>query len=222
MNFIKKIFEDKVDDLVHNQFTRFGKGEYERAFVKLKKSKKLSVKTSFEFSNDLVYLIADNAEGDIEISGVIIRKGKDLDLDLENEKGKRGKIYKLTIKKQNISKTKLKEIYNEFKGDSLLLTLKAKNCSLKCKNSLPKPGGKLKENFCISSFSNLDVAREFAFDVSNFKNLEIVHTFKIEDIIAGNEKDFEEIRKNSKRKGKVIRSLDVDGEHIEKEHDLLV
>ena len=28
MNFIKKVVEGKVDEGVHKQFTRFGKGEY--------------------------------------------------------------------------------------------------------------------------------------------------------------------------------------------------
>ena len=38
---IKKIFEDKVDDLVKKQFTRFSKGQFERALITIKKSKDL-------------------------------------------------------------------------------------------------------------------------------------------------------------------------------------
>jgi hypothetical protein len=95
---------------------------------------------------------------------------------------------------------------------------------LKCKDSLPKPGGALKDNFCSASFDNLDIVKEFAFDVDDFKTLSIKHIFKIEDIIVSKEfeSDFEKARLNAKRKGKIIRILNVDGKEIKKEHDLLV
>jgi len=221
MNFIKKIFEDKIDELVHKHFTRLGKGEYERAFVKLKKSKKLSIKTSYEFCNDLVNLIIENAEGTIEISGVIV-SNKEEELNIEHEKTKRGKLYKYEIKKQEISKTKLKEISDQFKNNYLLLNLKVSNCSLKCKNKLPKPGSALKDNFCMASFSDIEVAKEFAFDVPDFKDLVIKHIYKIEELIVGDEKSDEEMRINAKRKGKIVRIMEIDGKHEEKGHDLLV
>ncbi len=221
MNFIRKIFEDKADNLVHNHFIRLGKGEYERAFISIKKSKKVSIKTSYEFSNDLLNLIIENAEGEIIVSGVIF-SNKDEELDIEHEKSKRSKLYKYLIKSQEISKTKLKEIYEKFKDGYLLLNVNAGNCSLKCSNSLPKPGGSLKDNFCSASFNNIDVAKDFAFDVPDFKNLKIKHIYQIQELVVGNEKNDEEMRKNSKRKGKIIRILDIDGNHIEKQHDLLV
>lgn len=220
MNFVKKIFEDKIDESVHKQFVRLGKGEYERAFSKLKKSKRLSIKASYEFCNDLVELVAENAEGEIEISGVIITN-KDINLDIEHEKKKRGKLYTFIIKKTTISKTRLREIYSKFKDDSLLLNLKSSNCELKCKNSLPKPGSKLKDNFCSANFNNLEVAREFSFDIPDFTNLEIKHIYKIEELIPGNEKNYEQMRINAKRKGKILRILDIDGKHEEKQKDFV-
>jgi len=221
MNFIRKIFEDKADDLVHEKFKRFGKGEYTRALLSLKKSKKLLVKSSYEFTNDLVKLIIENAKGDIAVSGLIIST-KDVDLDIEYEKTKRGKLHKYNIKKQSITKEKLNGLYNEFKFDHLLLNLKADNCSLKCKTSLPKPGSDVKGNFCSASFNDVNIAKDFAFDVPDFKNLDIKHIYKIEELITGKEKNFEEMRINAKRKGKILRIMDIDGEHIEKDHDLLV
>lgn len=223
MNFIKKIFENKADDLVHKQFTRFGKGEYERALLTLKKSSKLNIKASFEFSNDLVELIIQEASSNIEISGVILA-AHEFNLDLKNEYSKRGKIYKAEIEEQIITKEKLKEIFEKFKFDWLLLNLSADNCSLKCKSSLPKPGGTLKDDFCSASFENLNIAKEFAFDVDNFKVLIIKHIFKIEDLIVNkeDENNFEKARINAKRKGKILRILDVDGKEIKKEINLLV
>ena len=223
MNFIKKIFENKADELVHKQFVRFGKGNYECALLTIKKSGRLYVKTSFEFSNDIVYLIAQEADSDIEISGNIIAF-HEIKLDLENESAKRGKVYKAEIKKQKIKKEKLKEIYENFKLDNLLLNLEANNCSLKCKSSLPRPGGKIKDDFCSASFDNLSLLKEFVFEADNFKEVKIKHIFEITDMIVSkdDEDDFARARINAKRKGKIIRIATIDGKEIKKEHDLLV
>ena len=44
MNFIKKLVEGKVDEDVHRQFTRFGKGEYRGRFLlSLWKTKKIKI-----------------------------------------------------------------------------------------------------------------------------------------------------------------------------------
>ena len=72
MNFIKKIFENKIDDLVHKQFTRFSKWQFERAVITIKKSKNLTLKTSYEFSNDFVDLIAQNTKEKLQVTGKII------------------------------------------------------------------------------------------------------------------------------------------------------
>ena len=54
--FIKKIFENKIDDSVHKQFVRFGKGRYPgRAVIKItKQPDKIKIGTSFEMANDLI------------------------------------------------------------------------------------------------------------------------------------------------------------------------
>ncbi|MBU0930132.1 MAG: hypothetical protein KJ623_03595 [Nanoarchaeota archaeon] len=223
MNFIEKIFENKVDELVHKQFTRFGKGEYERALLTIKKCSRLNIKSSFEFSNDFVELISKEADSEIEISGVILAS-HEFSVDLKNEYSKRGKIYKAELEKQTITKEKLNEIYEKFKLDHLLLNLNTDNCSLKCKNSLPKPGGKIKDNFCSASFDNVNLAKEFVFETDNFKQAIIKHIFKIEDLIVSkdDEDDFEKSRINAKRKGKIIRIININGKEEKKEKDLLV
>ena|SRR3989344_2354441 len=223
MNFIRKIFENKQDELVHKQFVRFGKGNYECALLTVKKSGRFYLKTSFEFSNDIVELIAQEADSDIEISGDIIAF-HEIKLDLESEITKRGKLYRVEIKKQKIKREKLKEICENFKFDYLSLNLEANNCSLKCKGSLPKPGGKIKDDFCSASFDNLNLLKEFVFEADNFKEVKIKHIFEINDLVVSkdDENDFARARINAKRKGKIIRIAIVDGKEIKKEHDLLV
>ena len=73
MNFIKKIFDGEVDQSVHKQFIRFGKGEYKKRFLlSLWKTKIIKIKTSFEFANDLVLLCSNL--GDCKVSGLVLSK----------------------------------------------------------------------------------------------------------------------------------------------------
>ena len=67
MNFIKDVCEGKKDDYIHNQFTRFGMGDYQRFFITIKKGKKLAIKTSFDMVNELVGMIAELATENITV-----------------------------------------------------------------------------------------------------------------------------------------------------------
>jgi len=59
MNFIKKIFDDAVDESVHLQFQKFSKGEFRnRGLIEARKTGKgYSIKTSAEFANGLLELL---------------------------------------------------------------------------------------------------------------------------------------------------------------------
>ena len=56
MNFIEKIFKREVDDSVHLQFQKFGRGEFRaRALVEAKFSAgKYTIYTTSEFSNEFL------------------------------------------------------------------------------------------------------------------------------------------------------------------------
>lgn len=221
MNFIKKIFMDKADEEVHRQLARFGKGIYKnKALMSIKKGKNLSVKSSFEFCNDFARLIAENAKGEIDVSGVIIMF-KDFKFK-EFEVSKRGKVYKCDIELKCIGK-ELLEVCDLFKEGWLLFKLKANNFSLKCKNSLPKPGGELKDNFCSASF-DVSFKNEFAWDVDDFKDLVIKHRYEIKNIIIPKEyeKDFSKARAYAKREGKIFRELLINGKTEIKEKEFSV
>ena len=75
--FIKKIFESKAegDELVHAQFQKFSRGEFqERACLIAKKSKdKFSLSTTPEYGNELVRGLAEELGANkTEISGALI------------------------------------------------------------------------------------------------------------------------------------------------------
>ena len=83
MDFIKKIFEDKIDNFVHLQFQKFSKGEFtNRALIRAKCSgSKYTIFTSAEFANGLVRTIAEKLGNEkTKVTGAIISTN-----DLKNE-----------------------------------------------------------------------------------------------------------------------------------------
>ncbi len=225
MNFIKKIFEKKVDELVHHQFIRFGIGDYERALITLTKGKDLKIKTSYDLANDIFAIIAENIKENADVSGEIISNKdfeKELEIEIKNY-SKRGNLYTAELK-TTLKPEQLKEIYQKFKFDFLLLSVNSKNFKLSTSKSLPKPGGKIKDNFC-SAILPLSLLDEFAFDIKqDFKQLKITHKYIITEIIIPDnvKNDFTLARLKAKRKGKLIRTLEIDGKQLIKEIELNV
>jgi|SRR3989344_5970429 len=217
--FIKKIFLDRVDEQVHNKFVRFGKGKYEnRAVLSLNKSNKIKLKGSFEYANDFVLFVS---EFQANFSGVILSKEK---LDLENEKLKNG-LYVYEV--SDLTKEKVKEISD--KTYYILLDAEAEGLSLKIKKKLPKPGKsrdlKIDGKFCVLEADLRyypQVKEAFFWDVEG-KRIKVSHDYIINELkIPENEKNLELIRLKTKRKGKIIRKIEVDGNKLEKEKDFEV
>ena len=85
MNFIKKIFENDVDEKVHVQFQKFSKGEFRnKAVIKAKRTKeKYTINTTYEFANEIVKIVAEKlADSRTKVTGVIIST-QDLSGELE-------------------------------------------------------------------------------------------------------------------------------------------
>lgn len=221
--FIKKIFENKIDDSVHKQFVRFGKGTYPgRAVTKItKQADKIKIGTSFEMANDVVEFCSSLTPS-LKCSGLVISKEK---LDLPGEKKKAGLLeYEIN---QDLPYGKIKEILT--KCYVTLLDIDSQGISLKSKKKLPKPGKsgdlKIDDKFCQLELDMKywpQVKSEFCFDIpdSNFKKALAQHTYVITDIIMPKgEKDFEKIRLLAKRKGKIIRKISLDKQETTKEKD---
>ena len=82
MNFIKKVFLNNIDESVHRQFIRFGKGEYgRRALLSLWKTKIVKIKGSFEWANDFVIFAAEVGDS-FKVSGEVLSK------NFRNKKGR--------------------------------------------------------------------------------------------------------------------------------------
>ena len=230
MNFIQKLFENNIDDLVHEQFVRFGKGTYNRAYVQIKKSKELKIKTSFEFANDFALLIANFEKDPLEVSGKIFtlreidpEKVEPLGIQVKEVK-KKGKYKVIDLEKSKVTPKQLQQVYEAFKLDHLFLSLKGKEITLSSKTALPKPGSKLLENFCTITLP-LAFKNEFLFDhpKEDFKEAIITHQYGITDFVIPEDakQNPEKARLLAKRKGTLKRTVTLDGKTKEKTIPLL-
>ncbi|GAG13546.1 unnamed protein product [marine sediment metagenome] len=209
--FIKKIWDGKGEE-AHSYFVRFSKGSFEnRAILNLQKTSKIKLKGSFEWANDFIKIISEIL--DINFSGLILSKEQ---LNLDNEKKKSG-IFQYEV--SDISSEKIKEIGEVY---ATLLDAETPDIKLKIKKKLPKPGkseGKIDDKFCQIEL-DLRYWQEIknAFMLPECKKCRISHTFIIEEIILPeDEKDFAKIREKAKRKGKIIRKLEIDKKESKEE-----
>ncbi len=220
MNFIKQLFETGNGKPYHHKFIRFGKGEFEKLFFTITKTKKnIKVKSSFDFANDFVQLIADNVNESIDVKGKIIA-AEDFESKLDGlvdikAYSKRGKLYTAEIE-ATLNPAQLKQLYEMFRKSFLLLNINSKDFKLKTGKSIPKPGGQLKPDFCSATLP-LSMLDEFAWDVDkNFNKLEIKHIINVNEIIIPQDcvNDPARARIEAIRKGKIIRVLNIDGRSV--------
>jgi len=220
MIFVKKIFLDKPDEVVHRKLGRFSPGEFnDRALVKISKGKDLKVKCSCDLADDLFGLIAENVTDDVHVKGKIIASkdfSSEIDFDVENFK--KGKKFTAEID-TDLTPSQMKGLYERFRLGFILLNVEGGGFKLTLGKTLPRPGKELKDNFCKVVFP-AELFKEFVWEVDDFKKAVCRHKFVIDEVVAPEGvSDSSEARKLAKRKGKLVRVLDVDGEErvIEKE-----
>lgn len=232
MNFIKKIFDGNIDEDVHLQFIRFGKGVYKKRFLLgLWRTKKIKVKTSFEFANDLALLCS--GFGDCKVSGMVLSIKNISDIMSKNnikgnsEAKKGGAYYQNNIPNQELKREQLIELEKE--SYSVLLDIEGDGFKLNVKKKLPKPGKsekKIDDKFCQLEADEKYYSRikeDLFWDMPEVKKINISHEVIIDEIISPKEeKDYAKIRKMAKRKGKIIRKAIIDEKEIIKEKEFVV
>lgn len=223
MNFIKQLFTTGKGEDYHHKFVRFGKGKFEKLLFTVTKTKKnIKVKSSFDFTNDFVKLIADNANEELYIKGKIIA-AEDFEHKLQGlvnvkKYSKRGKLYTAEIE-ATLTPQGLRKLYEMFRKNYLLLNITSTDFKLKTGSSLPKPGGELKPDFCNATLP-LNMVEEFAWDIGeDFNKLEIKHIINVNEIIIPKDclNDPARARLEAIRKGYITRVLNIDGKVVQHE-----
>jgi hypothetical protein len=207
--FIKKVFTGKIDEDSHRQFVRFGKGIYPgRAALNLKRGENIKLGGGFEYANDFVELVSEL--GDCKFSGIILSRE-----ELSGLNGKKkAMVWQHDVK--GINSAKIKEIRD--KAYTMLLDAEGSGIVLKMKKKLPKPGksadSKADDKFCIleADLRYWPAIRD-AFMLPECKKAKVSHTVMVDEIIINkNEKDFVKMRESAKRKGKIVRKAEIDGQ----------
>jgi hypothetical protein len=226
-NFIHKISLNEIDESIHQKFIRFSLGEFVRESILIKKTAKaLQVQTGAEYAVDLMLmcteLLADE-NPTLTGDGVITSSKKNLNSEIEaagfNVKASRGKKYTVTFE---LTAKEFKEALEKMTDYFVLVKFTVPDVMLKMKMSLPKPGS-ISEKFATLKVDNKyaeAVAKNFlfdiaeGFDVTKFKSAEVKQTFFIEDVEIPKEyqDDFALARLHAKKKGKIKRTVIVDGE----------
>jgi len=230
MNFIKKVFDNTIDERTHLQFQKFSKGEFkDRAMIDAKKSNdKYTIRTTAEFANELVKEVAKKIDAPINVTGAIVST-QDLTGCLEFKEKKQFQGVKRYFIDKEMSKEEIIGLVDKFPKAffALSFVVEKDDTTLKIKPKAPKSGKpktkkgeKPKPNFCKLVTRDKELGESFVFETRNWKNANISHDFIINDIILPEgEKDYEKIRELAKRKGKIIRIANIDGKEITTEKE---
>ncbi len=230
MNFIEKIFLNKSDHLVHLQFQKFSRGTFSnKALISAKKTgDKYTIFTDAEFANELVRETAAKlGNKKTRVTGSIISTS-----DLTGKLDFNGKKQFQGVKNYSIDKemdgNEILKLLNEFPRAFFALSFKTDDTELKIKPKAPKSGKpkgkgdvKPKVDFCKVITTDSNLGKGFVFEKHDFKKADINHTYIIESIEVPESlkksEDFLLVREESKRKGKIIREAEIDGEKMKKE-----
>lgn len=229
MNFIKKVLEGKIDDLVHLQFQKFSKGVFpNKALIQAKRTaKNLSISTTAEFANDLVLDVAKELkEEKAMVTGAIISTLNLKEIPqytsvLSDCQVKQFQGVKSFLIKKEFSGNEIINLVEAFPKAFFALTFSSPQTQLKIKPKAPKSGKPSKKDgeapvadFCKLKTTNENFAKEFIFESTNFKSAIINHTFLIEEIEipleAKKTNDFSLMREAGIRIGKIIRESNID------------
>ena len=227
-SFIKKIFQGKEsDELIHSQFTKFSKGEFSnRAMIRARNTKgKYTISTTAEYAKELIINLAEKlGDKSTKVTGAIISA-----LDLEgfeyDERKMAMGVRKYMIYDKEMTGNEILNICNKIEKAFFALSFNVdEDTSLVIKPKSPKsakgagsnknPNKKAKIDFCKLKTNDEALVNSLIFDdeAQDFKKIEIKHDIIIKDIIMPEgETDFAKIREMAKRKGKIIRNLDING-----------
>ena len=236
MNFIEKIFLGKSDSLVHLQFQKFSRGIFSnKAPINAKKSgNKYTISTGAEFGNELVIEVARKlGEKKAKVSGGIISTVNLKDIPqyahiLAHATVKQFQGVKNYAINEELSGKEIVQMVEAFPKAFFGLSFQTEDTQLKIKAKAPKSAKpknkdeeKPKADFCKLITTDESLAKGFVFEKHNFTRADIVHTFVIESIEVPEHlkksTDFLLVREESKRKGKIIRDAEIDGEKSKKE-----
>lgn len=237
---------------IHKHFYRYSKGDFIGPAIKISKTNtKITLKGTHEYEDLILEIVTKTIpnNNDFEIKGRLI-SGSDIsgtisklgfNWELKQSTGKT-KNYKADIADKTDKEKLLNAIDILRENSYLLLSFNlGPNCKVTTKKKIPQPSKKKVEDddvnqrvqFCTGYISNTKqnlnclidlVLPDFKNEISTkWKSIIILNNYKFTDIeIPKGLKDSRLMRIMAIRKGKVFRSLEIDGDLIEKQYSVVV
>lgn len=237
---------------IHRHFYRYSKGVFIGPALQINKTRyKITLKGSHEYEDLIQEIVANTLpEGEkIEINAILLTGSdvseiiKDLGLDwnLKKSTGKT-KNYKADITDLVDKETLIKSIKTFRENSYLLLSFDFNStCKVTTKKKIPQPSKKKVEDdniskriqFCNGVINNTEnnlklvinlALEDFKSDLPiNWNKIHITNNYKITEIELP--KDINNsmlLRILAIRKGKIFRTIEIDGEIIEKQYNIVV
>ena len=247
-HFTTRIIQNDVDEFTHLIFSRYGRGTFPGPALQLKIQKnKITINASFFYEDFtgafLAHFLPNNKQ--FKLTGNIFSY-RDLSSELSDiipsvSMKKIKNLYKATLQLE-LPSEKIKRLYSLLGGKCYILVsikpLQGTLPKLQTKKSIPKLTDQiieLKTDFCKAILPNNEEILEVFIEEAlpdfreeikiSFKNLDLKNQIVVTDIILPENwrsMPSREVRLKSKRKGKIVRTLTVDGETLKTEHDFLV
>jgi len=246
---IKTPIEENLS--IHRHFYRYSRGDFIGPGLRITKTKaKITLKGSHEYEDLILELVTRTlSEDSVEIKGTLIT-GSDIG-KLITELGFDWKLKKSTGKTQNykvniidtVEKERLLDSIEAFRENSYFLISFniGPSCKVTTKKRIPQPSKKKAEDddiakriqFCAGFMTNSDKNTELIIDSALhdfkaeipevWKKITLTNNYKIKEIkLPKNIKDTRLLRVMAIRKGILIRTIDIDGEIIEKQYSIVV
>jgi hypothetical protein len=217
-SFINKIFNSRIDELVHLQFQKFSRGTFtQRALIKASNTGKgYSLSTGNEFANDFVRAMAEKlGSSESHVTGAVVStsdlKGKLPSTGLKQFMGIKQYVINGKMTGNDITK-----LLDSFPEAFFALSFSVGENVLKIKPKAPKSAkpktseGPPKIDFCSLKTHDAKLIEQFVFE-KNWKKIEIEHTFIISDIeLPQGVTEPTQLRKLAKRKGTIVRKAKID------------
>jgi len=240
MNFIKRVFEDNVDEDVHLHFQKFSKGEFRnKAQIHFRRTgEKYNITTSPEYANEMVKTVASHVQNNkVKVTGAIVST-LDLKDYVEYKDIKQFQGVKRYIIDTEMTGNEIIDLVNQLPKNFFALSFSTPdgNYKLKIKPKAPKSGKpgkktaeKPKPDFCKLTTTDKTLAAEYLFEVDDptkVKEAEVDHTYHIDKLEipedAKKSGDFKKMREEAKRVGKIVRDAVIDGEEKKTEKEVRV
>jgi len=236
---------------IHRHFYRYSKGEFIGPAIKISQtSTKITLKGSHEYEDLIQEIVAHTiTKPEFEIKGTLIT-GQDIsevirdlgfEWDLKKSTGKT-KNYKAKFQSKT-NKESFIECIKTLRPHSYLLASfnVSPTCKVTTKKTVPQPSKKKVEDdevnkriqFCYGVIKNTEsnlktiidlVIPDFISDLpEKWKKITLTNNYSIKDIILPEDVENWALKRiMAIRKGRMTRTIDVDGEIIEKQYNIVV